>query len=206
MSQYWYKCKECGKEIKRNPNLKYELLCAKCKTKQRMRTCIKCGKQFNPHSIKGKRGDAALYCSNKCAPHDHLKGRTVSKETREKLSKAAWNNKGGRTKYFKIWCAYLQKEISVQGTYELKYAQYLNEQKIRWTRDKTINLSYQDNNEIKRTYYPDFYLIDSQEYIETKGYFYPEDIIKMQIVKEQHYDKQIKILFYEDLRKLGISI
>lgn len=93
----------------------------------------------------------------------------------------------------------------MQGTYELKYAQYLNSNNIKWSRGKEINLSYKLNEtDITRTYYPDFYLVDTKEYIETKGYFRPKDIIKMDAVKKQHPEKQIIILFFEDLQKLNI--
>jgi hypothetical protein len=99
----------------------------------------------------------------------------------------------------------LNKYLSVQGTYELKYAQYLNENDIKWSRGKNINLRYKRNeDDILRNYYPDFYLIDSNEYIEIKGYYSDADQKKMSLVKEQNAEKKIQILFDDDLEKLGI--
>jgi len=196
MGQYYYRCENCDKQIKRHPTIIVGMLCQKCKTQSRIRKCVTCGIKFSPHTVKGKRGEKALYCSLKCS---------ITKESRENLSKKACNNKGGRVEFYKVFNPYLQKEISVQGTYELKYAQYLNKNSLRWNRGKDISLYYQLNEtDITKTYYPDFYLIDTNEYVEIKGYFSSENIIKMDAVKKQHPEKQIKILFFEDLKKLNI--
>lgn len=204
MGKYWKKCSICNKKILRPPDFINELICLTCRNKRKQKFCLNCGKEFYPYKIYRK------YCSQMCSGKRNgksiLKGRVLSKKHKEALSKAAGSNKNGyKTKYYTVFCDYLNKEINVQGTYELKYALYLNDHKIKWTRGKNINIQYQLNKEdIIRNYYPDFYLIDTQEYIETKGYFYPDDIIKMEVVKNQNPDKKIKILFYEDLKNIGI--
>jgi hypothetical protein len=205
MGRYWWKCEKCGKKIRRNLDFVGELICLDCRRKlTNFRICLNCGEEF--YSGKNKRKFCSRKCSGEYLGKNVLSGRNLSKEHKESLSKAAGShNNGYRTKYYKIFCPVLKKEITVQGTYELKYAQYLNKHHINWKRDKTINLQYQLNGkDIIRTYYPDFFLTDTHEYIETKGYFYPDDIIKMEKVKEQHKDKKITILFYDDLKKLGI--
>lgn len=53
-----------------------------------------------------------------------------------------------------------------------------------------------------RNYVPDFKLVDSGIYIETKGKFTFEDMDKMLWVKEQHPDKQIYILFMNARNKV----
>jgi hypothetical protein len=205
MGKYWWKCEKCGKKIKRELDFSGSLICLDCRRKlTNFRICLNCKKEF----YSGK--NARKYCSKKCSGEylgkNILSGRTLSKKHKEALSKSACSNHNGyKVKYYKIFCPYHKKEITVQGTYELKYAQYLNSQCINWKRDKTINLQYKlDKDDIIRNYYPDFYLIDTQEYIEIKGYFYPKDIEKMKKVKEQHMNKKIIILFYEDLKNIGI--
>lgn len=47
-------------------------------------------------------------------------------------------------------------------------------------------------------YYPDFYLPEHGFFIETKGIFSPADRIKMILMKEQHPEEEIKILFQQD--------
>jgi len=211
MARYWFKCEDCNKRIKKkHPNFEGTPLCHKCNTNRRKRNCIFCGKEYIPHSSFGKRGKKANFCSSSCSSKYNLTGRKLSKEHKENLSKAAWNNKGNgysKIKYYKIFCPYLNKEISVQGTYELKYAQYLNDQNINWERGRKVNFKYKrTNDDITRNYYPDFYLVDKKEYIEIKGYFSDKDREKMRLVKEQNKNSNIKILFYEDLKKMNILI
>jgi len=203
MGKYYYKCSKCNKIIKRFPNFNGDLLCKECRKKlKNYRICLNCKKEF--YSGKSSR----KFCSKSCSSKYTLTGRKLSKEHKEKLSKAAWNNRGNgyvKVKYYKIYCPYLNKFISVQGTYELKYAEYLNKNNIKWTRGKNINLRYKkDNDEFKRTYYPDFYLIEKHIYIETKGYFSDEAKKKMKLVTKQNKNKNIKILQKEDLEKLNI--
>ena len=45
------------------------------------------------------------------------------------------------------------------------------------------------------TYTPDFYLIKNNIYIETKGYLTSQDRQKMRLIKEQHPDLDIRIIF-----------
>jgi hypothetical protein len=65
-------------------------------------------------------------------------------ETKEKLSKANAGKNNGyiRTKYYEIFCPYENKIINVQGTWELKYANYLNSNDIKWIKSRKISLKY----------------------------------------------------------------
>ena len=210
MSQYIYRCSQCLKKIKRNPGVNESVvLCQKCKKENRIKEkehkCLTCEKTYIPRLGKSKNSVQNFYCSKKCAPKDFFKGRKFSLAHRENLSKAAGNGSGCYAKYYKIDCPYIGKIISVQGTYEFKYAQYLNQHNVNWIRGKNVNLRYKLNeNDIVRTYYPDFYLIDSNEYIETKGYFSEKDQNKMAAVKQCQPNAKITLLFFEDLKNLGI--
>jgi hypothetical protein len=196
--QWWFKCEECDKSIYRK--VKRNLICQGCARKKKMKNCLQCGEQFYPKKTIRK------YCSTSCSSTHTLTGVKKTKEHREILSKAAKLNSNGliKCKFYKIFNPYLGKEVSVQGTYELKYAEFLNENDIKWDRGKYINIPY--FSDINRTYYPDFYLVDEDVYIETKGYFFEVDKIKMNNVINQNKDKVIKILLKEDLIKLGIEI
>lgn len=150
MSRYWFSCFDCNKKIrKKYPNFTGIPLCNKCSTNRRKRNCILCGKKYLPHSSSGKRSEKSNFCSISCSSKYNLSGKKLSKEHKENLSKSAWNNKGNgyaKVRYYKIHCPYLDKEISVQGTYELKYAQYLNKNKINWVRGKNISFGCMKRN------------------------------------------------------------
>ena len=53
-----------------------------------------------------------------------------------------------------------------------------------------------------RVYTPDFYLPDHGVYIEAKGYFDKSDRVKMQLIKEQYPDLDIRIVFLNARNKI----
>lgn len=135
-----------------------------------------------------------------------FKGKQHSVETKSRMSRSAARNSSAlngyvKTKFYDVYCIFLEREIKVQGTWELKYAEYLNENSILWTRGKF--LSYK-NEGIVHTYRPDFYLIETDEYVEIKGYMWKNDETKMKLVKEQNPDTKILILMKDELSSLGI--
>lgn len=203
MAKYYHKCCVCNKTVKRKtPDFTGRIICNPCKRNENTINCQCCGKPFF------KRKTVRKFCSGKCSGKylgEHvLKGRTLSKEHKEKLSKVGNHTGNTKCKYYKVFNLYMNKTISVQGTYELGYANYLNENNVNWIRDNKISMQYKKDDNIIRNYFPDFYLPDIDEYIEIKGYFYPKDREKMKLVQEQNINKKINILFKEDLELLNI--
>lgn len=93
----------------------------------------------------------------------------------------------------------LQGQICFRSSYELKYAQYLDSQKILWMYEiETFNLG-------DTTYTPDFYLPKTEQFIEIKGHMLPTAQQKINLFLEQ-YPWNLKILYREDLKKLGIKL
>lgn len=118
------------------------------------------------------------------------KGKHLSKEQKENLSiirsKAIENMGGGGFKHVK-W--FNLKNISgesfiVRGTWELLVGTKLNEANIEWKRK--IYLNYTDDNGLKRTYTPDFYIPILDRYIEVKGFFSEKDKDKLKKVIKEH--------------------
>lgn len=56
------------------------------------------------------------------------------------------------------------------------------------------------------TYTPDFYLPQTDEYIEVKGYWRSKSKQKFNKFKETYPEIKIKVLFSDDLKKLGIKL
>jgi hypothetical protein len=142
------------------------------------------------------------------------KGKHLSLEHRRKLSRSH-NPKSAlngyvKTKFYKIMCPYMNKIVKVQGTWELAYANYLNDNSIPWIKMRKIKMYYLLDEDLVRTYYPDFYLPITDQYIEIKGYFWKnlakgiDDKRKLEAVKRCNPDKDIVLLLKDDLKKLAI--
>ena len=91
--------------------------------------------------------------------------------------------------------------VSLHGTWELKYAKWLDENNIRW-RKVYESFPYIYKNK-KHLYYPDFYLIDSKEYIEIKGYKTDKDEAKWKYFPE---GLELKVMFKKDLKNIGLLV
>lgn len=139
-------------------------------------------------------------------------GHKISDETKEKISLLRSQQlndigPGGfkNIKWYKIKNI-AGAEFTVRGTWELLIAKRLNEQNILWIRNKWIE--YIDN--IKRHYNTDFYLPNSNEYIEVKGYYSDKDKRKMKLVIEQHPELVIYFInsdiFYSIEKDSSLSI
>ena len=116
--------------------------------------------------------------------------RRMGEEARQRLSeKQALNNTGGKSKWYTV------AGKRVQGTYELKFALQLEEEKILWDKVKTNNHIFRYNREEKiKSYAPDFYLPEFNLYVEIKGYWWGDDENKMRIIRDQHRDKNLVIV------------
>ena len=130
-----------------------------------------------------------------------IQGHKHSVETKEILSKkrseylASAENAGG----FKDVGWYKIKNIKnieyvVRGLWEYNVALKLNELNILWIRNQYLNYFV---DEVKKIYNPDFYLPDSNEYIEVKGYFSDKDKIKMDAVIDQNLNVKIRFMNYK---------
>ena len=151
-----------------------------------------------------------------------LQAPTVSDETRRKISVSntlrtkEWNRENGKkiskTVNEKVisenWHISLAKElhidyngINLHGTWELKYAQYLDANNIKWIRNKeSFSYNFEGKN---RKYTPDFYLPETNEYVEIKGYKTNKDDAKW-----NQFPKHLKllILMRKELKRLGVKI
>lgn len=100
---------------------------------------------------------------------------------------------------FDKWSSFSIKynDITFHSTWEVKYAKWLDDQNIKWSRPNK-GFSYLYNNKILK-YYPDFFLIQSNLFIEIKGYETLKDKAKW-----ESFPLNLKILRYSDLVKLKV--
>jgi hypothetical protein len=134
------------------------------------------------------------------------RGVPLKDTTREKISegRARFLNEQGNggfrdVKWYKTIDSF-GNECSLRGTWEVKVSEWLNEQGIKWSRKYYIK--YLDN-EIKRTYAPDFYIPNENTIIEVKGYYSEKDRRKMELVREQNPNLIVKILMQKEIENLN---
>lgn len=189
----------CGKEFEVRPHLKNRIYCSN--------KCGKSGKN-NPNygnkmSEESKNRIAIRHIGNK-----YNLGRRVTDEIKKKISDNHANVSGknnpsyGKPRYHAKRYYYespLQGKISFRSSWELAYAKYLDVNKILWMYEmETFDL---DN----ITYTPDFFLPQTEQFIEIKGYMSDKAQEKINKFLAQ-YSWNLKILRKADLIKLGVII
>lgn len=160
--------------------------------KEYSHVCLACQKTF---SIAGTFNyPSRRYCSKSCRAK-HLPRVPHSKETKAKLSKAAAlqckNYKGKHVYNGPMGLIYMK------SGWEVKYANWLDQQNLSWTYEPEFTLS---NN---LTYLPDFQL-STGDIIEIKGYMRPDAEIKWHMFEVEYPQIKKSLLRKEDLKRLGI--
>lgn len=68
-------------------------------------------------------------------------------------------------------------------------------------------IPYTDDNGIVRNYYPNFYVYEWNTYVDPKAdHWYKIQYRKFKLLKEQHPDKEIRVLTKRKLLELGINL
>jgi hypothetical protein len=134
-------------------------------------------------------------------------GRKHSPETLQKMSITATNQiiNGARSSYChgkRVNClSPLDGFVTMRSTWEKKYAEYLKLNNIHFRYE---NKSFLLSN--GKSYVADFYLIDSDEYVEIKGYLSQDQSDKYTLFRQEYSDIKWKILYKENLLDLGIDL
>ena len=118
----------------------------------------------------------------------------MSKIAKEKPDSYSINNVSGRVKMFEY------NGFKLKGNWELKIAKLLDENNIKWT-NKIEPFPYFWNNSW-HLYFPDFYLVDLDIYIEVKGFERERDRIKWKSVNKKLIilkEKEIELLSKNDI-------
>ena len=177
-------CPKCGHILKGNLKAHME----KCdgqgtkKSKKKNSKFKGLGKNW----LKGKKYNE-IYSDEKCTEiiqklrincqHAH------TDETKLKLSniikeryKNGWECKCGRAPKIQ-YESLIAGNIKIDGSWELKVAQYLDKIKVSWIRNKK-RFDYVNEKNTISTYCPDFFVYDWNTYIEVKGYQTDKDLLK----------------------------
>lgn len=178
----------------KNPNYKDGKLC-----RDNHVFCEQCGKEIS----KNTKHILCQSCVNKGNQHTFKDGRSLEKyycvDCNKKISIGAKRCKKcaeinlpkslKRIKYKNIW---------MRSTWEVAYAKYLTKNDIKWQYEtKTFDVG-------KGRYTPDFYLPETDTYVEIKGRWYPESKKKFNLFRKKFYSTNIILLTQKELKKLKI--
>jgi hypothetical protein len=138
-----------------------------------------------------------------------LKGRNLGKkltiEQKKQISKTRIEKgvaKGNKNPMFgkiashgkRFW----YKDICFRSSWELAFAKFLDNTRIKWLYEsKTFPIKL--NNGVDATYTPDFYLTETNEYIEIKGWWRDIAKEKYECFLKQHNEK-IRIIEKQELK------
>jgi len=166
-------CIECSE----NRALKNSFYCNKCSHKIRS---LRIRGINNPNHKHGNfaEGKKCLDCKKEITVQaDRCKSCAYKKRSLE--SKGKNRHTSGKRDYY--------KNILMRSSYEIIYAKYLDKNEIKWKYEpKTFDLG-------KTTYTPDFYLPESDTYVEVKGYWLEDAKKKFKKFKDMYKEKIIVI-------------
>ena len=180
------KCEDCGKELSYACKKRNIKLCKKCLGKRlsgekrynwvpnKDRFCQDCGKLLSR---------AAKYVDTKrCGSCAHKGDKNIN------YGKMPNHGKGN---YY--------HQIYMRSSYEIAYAHYLDLRGIKWLYEiKTFIL------EKNNTYTPDFYLPETDEYIEIKGWWRDKAKDKFEEFKNLYKTIKISVLEKHDLKNMEV--
>jgi hypothetical protein len=117
----------------------------------------------------------------------------LSSTITKKVEEGTWHTSVSKNMHYNY------RGINLHGSWELKYAKWLDENSIAWIRCKeSFEYEYQGK---RRRYTPDFYLPETDEYIEIKGYKTEKDDAKWSQFPSY---RKLKILMAKDLKYIGV--
>jgi predicted nuclease of restriction endonuclease-like RecB superfamily len=152
--------------------------------------------------MSGVKGKTGIYirtkemCDNISNGHKGLKHPYLIKYNKEHPKKGRLNGNFGKPASHGKGDYY--KGIWMRSSYEIKFSKYLDDNKVKWIYEPTsFDLGY-------TSYTPDFYLSETNEYIEVKGYWRDDSKLKVELFKQKYPHLKFRILEYKDLIELKI--
>lgn len=123
-----------------------------------------------------------------------LKGKHHSDKTKAKLSQAAAKQ---LKKYDRS--DFIYRGVCMRSSWEVKYAKYLDKNKIQWEYEPEFKLSN------GKVYLPDFKLQDNV-IIEIKGFWRKDALQKWQLFEQDYPEIEKRVLMKQELKNLGLEV
>lgn len=180
----------------------------------KLKTSISCKKKYkqSPKRLKNKvKAIECCVCKNIFNWTKSYKRTTCSEKCyKEKIgSSSRANPKCGGFRLSKkqggwYFSQHQSKKVFLDSSWEVKYAEWLDKNNVKWMRPKFLKWIDKDNKE--RRYTPDFYLIELKEYVDVKNDFLLNlESTKDKITRvETQYNIKIKIITKQILNALCV--
>ena len=212
-------CKYCGKECYGKKSLKvHERLCSQNpnKEKSNLKGFVEYGHTAWNKGLSKESDERVMKQSKTLTEHYHngdvivwSKGLTKESDERvrnmsEKISEGMDKkiNETGWTPMYKSKRVILYNGVYLHGTWEVIFAEYLDEHNIRWERiSRGFKYFFGGTHHF---YYPDFYLPDVDLYIGIKGFPEEKDYAKWDTLINVH-KKKLNVYLYKDLLEIGLK-
>lgn len=215
-----YKCEKCHKEFeKRQSYAGHRSQClgkvnhAKARANKKHSSpkkiigdfkCTKCNKSFTTNlGLYSHQGSCGHTNQSKRFGNIDIVGSYICEckvEFKTKRAKNAhWGSCNFNPQKALKYKRYVYKDKSFDSSWEVEYAKFLDSKNIKWIREPK-GFEYFLNNK-KRVYYPDFYLPETNEYIEIKGYEIEQDKVKW-----EQFPEKLTVLKKQNLLDLGLKI
>lgn len=176
--------------------------------------CLDCSNKINSNINLDRRAALAKEW-HKNNPHPML-GRHHTEESKKLMSQnrtplrgkdsPSYGKKGthGKGMY------YTRKDdtqVWMRSRWEYSTAKYFDENNILWEHEpKSFKIIYKYNGEVKEgTYCPDFFLPDTNEWWEIKGWWRDDAKAKYDAFIEQYPELEVKLMMEPQLKSLGIK-
>lgn len=209
-------CRFCGRECKNNNSHRnHERLCP---VNPNHDTSLFCDKEFQKNRAKhGNSGNQYTKAQRLGLPKPETSnetrkklrdlilarpegfaqqvGKKISNTVQKKVSEGVWHTSLAKHMHINY------NGVDLHGSWEVAYAKYLDEHQIVWKRNTDL-FSYEYNGKVRR-YTPDFYLPETDEYVEIKGYKTDKDDAKWTQFPKH---RKLQVLMKKDLLNIGINI
>lgn len=179
-------CIDCGKKISKGNFFEGKRRCQKCKSKGKNNPNYKDGRTNNK-----KCKDCGAHITKTSVRCTKCAGKVTAKRQmgRKNAMFGRIPTHGKRFKYH---------GFLMRSTWEVKYAKYLDKNEVKWEYEpKAFDLG-------NTTYTPDFYLPETDTYIEIKGWWRDDAKKKFNKFRKKFCSMNIVLLTYKELKKLGV--
>ena len=163
-------------------------------------TCEMCKKKFTIQYNKRKRKGCSIKCSNLLTA-TKVKGQHWKVKDSTKMGGPRPG--GGRSKALN-YISPIAGMVKLNND-EIKVAKYFDQLEIKWERN-TRGFPYITEEGISRKYYPDFYIIDKDLYVEYKGWVTEQMEHKMLDAQKKNINLNLLIIYGNDKRYANMGI